>query len=1158
MNLQQQNETYAANAAAADAKHDFSNFKSILSWLRNKRNQFNQGLPYGARELYNEPQTFDSVVDVSTRTNVPNPDEYEGEEECSKEDEEEEEETGSSSAAASGLYSPLNYFEVTNDNNKKENFETHPITTINGNQYNVNGISALSNPADYTSGASDEDKYIDALTIIRDLNIEHNCVFVIDAVAVSVLKILKSGDKLNKSGHIWRSLGDEWFTIFIIDDVETRNDPAGKTSRDPYFDSPNGVQLIFLSPSDPRTITYKYAYGSTPEHSFFSRYTFKLLTNYNNEGCTLLIDNGTNVATTIDNPKEQNAINYVSDILSRLIGRSKSSTPKDIFNINVKYQQKRSGDWLQVLLCLLLMSRTYVDKNDEEYTGSDFSKVYFLTHDQIAVSFALYMGVSVLFTHGYSSTIMKLDIADLQSIFRYSFQHYLPQASSSSSSSESQGSPFVDDDNIIAAYANYRQYFHYYYRNRLEIKKSILDAITELESQDSFHLEVWTPLLQKLFIQVSILHSFDSRNTAPKRLAENEQEETIVTLNESYTKLSELLNTIQPRLSSVDDEVKAQITNAEEVKKEIESIQQRISYMQSCKIDDIQDRELQSKIVSLRFDPLPIEFSRKTNRILKGAEGLQLLRSSEMFQFIYAFPFLDREIKNRLNRLFTSFLNIPDTSIKDQKIWIVVTTFIRECVVCFDYQEVLEPIIEQVHLNEEGEVLTEKEAMVDVPMVDVPMVDVSLSCNLINVVDEQCEELEENVDVPCLPLSGKRKTSPIDDSDGDLEKRSREREEGEREREEGEREEGEREEGERELSRSSSLSSNDSDWIPYPRYSEDEDDNMSIHSGGGGTGILPIYSYLNRVRFNKHYTYNLEINHINIPYLLVPYMVGIAMIHQLQNQDVYQTLDYTTYQSLYFKLKYILENPMDPTDFHLQDFANLFFAPPIDGEGNKLEYLLSRQLGVYYFALDTSKPIYRTKGYRDNLITTLSSQDPLRYPGNPSGYRVFVSHVHKLVIEIGSALQKQLYLLLPIATGTGPVPLKPHEEALLNMPEPDDAAAAIEEAASGSESPFSPATTQASYSQSPGSPFSPGSPLNSQFSQSSDNSFSPGSPFSQPSPLYSPLSPYFLRGGKKRNTRKKIQHRKNKKTRHAKQYKRNTTIKKKKQHKKRHSAHKKK
>ena len=83
---------------------------------------------------------------------------------------------------------------------------------------------------------------------------------------------------------------------------------------------------------------------------------------------------------------------------------------RNLFKTNVKFQQKRSGDWLQVLYCLSAKRRR-VKRKDNGAEVTDISDVFFVTHDQIAAAFALSVGVNVIMTLGDSKTIFVFKIS---------------------------------------------------------------------------------------------------------------------------------------------------------------------------------------------------------------------------------------------------------------------------------------------------------------------------------------------------------------------------------------------------------------------------------------------------------------------------------------------------------------------------------------------------------------------------------------------------------------------------------------------------------------------------------------------------------------------------------------------------------------------------
>jgi hypothetical protein len=107
--------------------------------------------------------------------------------------------------------------------------------------------------------------------------------------------------------------------------------------------------------------------------------------------------------------KSKNDITFLTKIIEVLKNAFKSGDEKE-FQYAISFLKKMSGDWLQVLLTLAIATGTrgftpYKSPENriqgairQNITGK-IDHVYFVTHDQIALSFALMMKVECLFTH---------------------------------------------------------------------------------------------------------------------------------------------------------------------------------------------------------------------------------------------------------------------------------------------------------------------------------------------------------------------------------------------------------------------------------------------------------------------------------------------------------------------------------------------------------------------------------------------------------------------------------------------------------------------------------------------------------------------------------------------------------------------------------------
>jgi len=408
----QQNLKILANASAGDAKHDFGDFPNLLRYVKDDKNEFSSGLPSFKDtpyyELLDEDAILTSIISEVNDTEVDD-----------------------NNGSPKFIYKPIDFFEERYNNNKRNIFEKHTIKTTTDFTFNVSGISALLNPSSYDRKSESEDKYTDAKSLIDGLGLKHRCALVIDHMTISLLTILTKGEKLNKDGNDWTPANTERFEIFIIDCVETRNDPCGKTLWDKKYDTDNGVLLIFLEPFDPQVVSYSFTEPvtsvdwQTPQQMFFSSYNFKLATDYDGAGCNLLITNNEGelalAPVEVKDPKYENAIEYIAGLLEDILNKWINSNNKvSLFNANAKYQQKRSGDWLQVLACFLVLQRTWKvanrTKNSTYAYGGEYETsnitggVYFKTHDRIALAYALLLGVNSIFSHGSSSTIVCFEL----------------------------------------------------------------------------------------------------------------------------------------------------------------------------------------------------------------------------------------------------------------------------------------------------------------------------------------------------------------------------------------------------------------------------------------------------------------------------------------------------------------------------------------------------------------------------------------------------------------------------------------------------------------------------------------------------------------------------------------------------------------------------
>ena len=158
-------------------------------------------------------------------------------------------------------------------------------------------------------------------------------------------------------------------------------------------------------------------------YNFFSNYKFRLSPVqkiYTKQKAEKLIatlnisydgGDGKPLTDTIEDSKGENSITtvlgYLKKILAQIQGATGGSSIEK-FNFNSKIQQKRGGDWFQALSCLTAKNRTYTQILPASADGTRLEvrlkptcPVYLVTHDRIAVAFALLNGVNVIYLDYY-------------------------------------------------------------------------------------------------------------------------------------------------------------------------------------------------------------------------------------------------------------------------------------------------------------------------------------------------------------------------------------------------------------------------------------------------------------------------------------------------------------------------------------------------------------------------------------------------------------------------------------------------------------------------------------------------------------------------------------------------------------------------------------
>ena len=255
------------------------------------------------------------------------------------------------------------------------------------------------------------------------IDVNETIAIVIDAASIGLIDILSRGKFTGKRPTVYYIYGPE-----VVHDPATKKHPSSPEFKDPKVWL-EGVELIPCVSLNPSSFVYSYDYNPTDTtglylNKFFTNFQFELSElKETPKGKTIEYstdltikafeyDEIKNKIKFIDesiDSKSKSDITFLTKIIGALKGAFKSGDEKE-FQYAISFLKKMSGDWLQVLLTLAIASRTrgftpYKSPENriqgairQNITGK-IDRALFVTHDQIALSFALLMGVECLFTH---------------------------------------------------------------------------------------------------------------------------------------------------------------------------------------------------------------------------------------------------------------------------------------------------------------------------------------------------------------------------------------------------------------------------------------------------------------------------------------------------------------------------------------------------------------------------------------------------------------------------------------------------------------------------------------------------------------------------------------------------------------------------------------
>lgn len=245
------------------------------------------------------------------------------------------------------------------------------------------------------------------------ININETIAIVVDAASIGLIEILSHG-KFSRGNRptVYYIYGPE-----VVHDPATKKHPSSPEFKDPdvWLEGVRWIPCVSLNPS-----SFVYSYSYIPDdptglylNKFFTNYEFELselketpkgkTVEYSTDLTIKALDDEYKIKfidESIDS-KSKSDITFLTKIIEALKGVLTTGEEKQ-FQYAISFLKKMSGDWLQVLLTLGIAMRNRgftPHKGTRENITAKIDRAFFVTHDQIALSFALLMGVECIFTH---------------------------------------------------------------------------------------------------------------------------------------------------------------------------------------------------------------------------------------------------------------------------------------------------------------------------------------------------------------------------------------------------------------------------------------------------------------------------------------------------------------------------------------------------------------------------------------------------------------------------------------------------------------------------------------------------------------------------------------------------------------------------------------
>jgi hypothetical protein len=305
-----------------------------------------------------------------------------------------------------------------------------------------------------------------------------------------------------------------------------------------------------------------------------------------------------------------------------------------------------------------------------------------MTHDRIALAYALFSGVDTLFTHGQSGTIMLFDLQkDPDSLLKSEFEdcEIIMKPYKSENITEIE-------EKLKDIEAKRGLYEVVYNEKKAGLKNQILEntfvnEIKNINNNSSINLETFKDKIKNLFTTIFTFYSFCNELTSSENFNQ-------VNIN-SLTNINDQIKSLKLDSSSVENK----LVEIKKIKIELTEIVNNLKNIeQLCITDNVNNwKTPTNNPFNILINKLDFTGGGDLSRFNARTISTSVIKNTEMFTFLQAFPFLDNDIQYKLHNTFYDFsFKVPtitfekyESSRTREKPMIIIMSFCQEVMATF-------------------------------------------------------------------------------------------------------------------------------------------------------------------------------------------------------------------------------------------------------------------------------------------------------------------------------------------------------------------------------------------------------------------------------------------------------------------------------------------